>query len=210
MKKLLLIILVVIWINNQTPESLAASLTLSPSSQSIKVGEPLTVTIKFDTSGEVAKVVKASLTFPSSLLTVETDGIQTTGTAITSWTERIYSNSAGTIDLTGNPNASGADKLLASIKFTTKALGTANLSFTTDSQILKASDSSNIIDLQTSKGGAYIIATSVIPPATNEASPPAQIPNQVGFTAPTIALGILAFSFLILGIILSKNWDQNS
>src|SRR3990167_919427 len=133
MKKLLLIILVVIWINNQTPESLAASLTLSPSSQSIKVGEPLTVTIKFDTSGEVAKVVKASLTFPSSLLTVETDGIQTTGTAITSWTERIYSNSAGTIDLTGNTNTSGSDKLLASIKFTTKALGTANLSFTTDS-----------------------------------------------------------------------------
>lgn len=192
----------------------AASLTLSPSTKTVKVGDTVTVSVLFDTGGETVNKVKASIAFPTSLLSVETDSIVTTGSAITDFKETIYSNVTGTIDISGNTSVSGSGKLLAAIKFKTKAVGTANVSFDADSQIIKASDSKNVLSLTDSVSGAYTIATTVTPPVVippeKKQATPSQIPNGTSTTTPTYLLGLLAGSFIILGIILIRKSDQNS
>lgn len=213
MKKFLPLLLSVLLllIGREGNAAAAATLSFSPAAQSVKVGDTFTVTVKFDTGGETVKTVKASLTFPSSLLAVETDGIITAGTAITSWTERIYSNTAGTIDLTGNTTMAGADKTLAAIKFKTKAVGTANLSFTSTSQILKSADAGNILSLTDSRGGTYSLGLQAVPSPTpeKESSPSGNLPTDVGFTTPTIALGLLAMALITLGTVLIRKPAQN-
>lgn len=187
----------------------AATFSLSPASQIVKVGDSFDVSVKFDTGGETVKTVKASVTFPPSLLSVETDGVTTTGTAVTAWTERIYSNQAGTIELTGNTSTSGAEKLLATIKFKTKAVGTANVTLASGSQIIRSSDSSNILSLTDSPGGTYTLATTTVKEEKPKvATPPSEIPKGVGFTGPTLILGTLAFLAIILGIILTRTSVQ--
>jgi len=193
----------------------AASLNFSPSSKSIKVGDTLTVSILFDTGSVTVNKVKASITFPPSLLSVETDSIITTGSAITDFKETIYSNVTGTIDISGNTSISGSGKLLANIKFKTKAVGTANVSFDADSQIIQSSDSKNIFSLTDSTGGTYTIATTITPPPIT--TPPekkqatsSQIPEGMGFTTPTFILGFMALSSVILGIFLIRRPVRSS
>ena len=192
----------------------AATLKLSPTTKTVKVGDSVNVSILFDTGGETVNKVKASITFPTSLLSVETDSIVTTGSAVTEFKETIYSNVTGTVDISGNTSTSGTDKLLATIKFKTKAVGTANVSFDTDSQIIRSSDSNNILLLADSIGGTYTIATTVTtpavtPPEKKQASP-SEIPNGTGFTTPTYLLGLLAGLFITLGITLIRRSGQSS
>lgn len=192
----------------------AATLKLSPSTKSVKVGDTITVSVLFDTGGETVKSVKASILFPTSLLSVETDSIVTTGSAITDFKETIYSNVTGTVDVSGNTSVSGTDKLLASIKFKTKAVGTANVSFDTDSQIVRSSDSKNVLVLADSTTGAYTIATTIAAPAPAPAekkqATPSQIPNGTGFTTPTYLLAFFGFSLTILGISLLRRPARSS
>lgn len=211
---LFLLVLLVSQAQAATTTTSTATLKLSPSTKSVKVGDSFTVSVLFDTGGETVKSVKASIIFPTSLLSVETDSIVTTGSAITDFKETIYSNVTGTVDVSGNTSVSGTDKLLASIKFKTKAVGTANVSFDTDSQIVRSSDSKNILSLTDSVTGAYTIATTVTTPPTpapeKKQATPSQIPDKTGFTTPTSLLAFMAFSLIILGISLLKRPGQNS
>lgn len=216
MKKVLpVVLLLLVFAPFQSQGAAAAALNMSPSSKTVKVGDTFTISVLFDTASETVNMVKASITFPTSLLSVETDSIITTGSAITDFKETIYSNVTGTIDISGNTSTSGAGKLLANIKFKTKAVGTANVSFDTDSQIVRSSDSKNVFSLADSVGGVYTIATTVTPvtpPALPEKkqATPSQIPDGTGFTTPTYLLGFATLSLIILGIILIKRPDQSS
>lgn len=211
MKKVLpLLIFAFLFANFQARASLAvASLTLSPATKSVKVGDVVTVSVLFDTSGETVNSVKASITFPVSLLSVETDSIDTTGSAITDFKETIYSNLSGTVDLSGTTNTSGSQKLVANIKFKTKAVGTANVSFDSDSQMVRATDSKNILSLPDSKGGTYTIATTVAPAPVQKQASPTVIPQDVGFTTPTYLLAGISGLAAILGIFLIRKPAQN-
>lgn len=215
MKKVLPVVLFLLFFAPfQSRGASAAVLNLSPSSKTVKVGDTFTVSVLFDTAGETVNKVKASITFPTSLLSVETDSIVTVGSAVTDFKETIYSNVTGTIDISGNTSTSGTGKLLAKVKFKTKAVGTANVSFDADSQIIRSADSKNVLALVDSVGGTYTIATTVTPPiitpAEKKQASPSQIPNGIGSTTPTAVLGFMAFSLTILGIILIKRPDQNS
>lgn len=214
-KVLPVVLLLLVLAPFQSRGASAAALNLSPSSKTVKVGDTFTVSVLFDTASETVNNVKASITFPTSLLSVETDSIVTTGSAITDFKETIYSNVTGTIDIGGNTSVSGTGKLLANIKFKTKAVGTANVSFDADSQIVRSSDSKNVFSLTDSVGGVYAIATTITPvtpvalPEKKQATP-SQIPEGTGFTTPTYILGLAAFSLIILGTILIKRPDQSS
>lgn len=189
--------------------SAAATLTLSPSTKSVKVGDSVSLSILFDTGAETVSSVKASITFPVSLLSVETDSIVTTGSAITDFKETIYSNLSGTVDISGNTSTSGSQKLLANIKFKTKAVGTANLSFDSDSKIIRASDSKDILSLPGSKGGTYTIATTLAPVKEQTQATTPAIPKEIGFTAPTYLLAGFSVFISILGIFLIRKSDQS-
>lgn len=213
MKKVLpVVLLLLFFVTSQSRGASAATLNLSPSSKSVKVGDTFTVSVLFDTASETVNKVKASITFPTSLLSVETDSIVTTGSAITDFKETIYSNVTGTIDISGNTSVSGTGKLLANIKFKTKAVGTANVSFDADSQIIKSSDSKNVFLLADSIGGAYTIATTITPalPPEKKQSTPSEIPDGAGFTMPTYILGFMSFSLIILGVALIKRPGRSS
>ncbi|MCL5003838.1 MAG: cohesin domain-containing protein [Patescibacteria group bacterium] len=191
----------------------AGTLSLTPQTQTVKVGDNFNVTVKFDTGGETVKSVAASITFPASLLSVATDGIQTTGTAITNWKERIYSNQSGTINLTGDTATSTSGNVLATITFTTKALGTASVAFDSGSQILRTADSTNILDLKTSAGGTYTIAatlatTTTTTTGTQTATTSGQIPNNVGDDTPTKIFLFGAGVAATLGIVLLRRSGQ--
>lgn len=186
-----------------------ATLTLSPATKAVKVGDSVTVSIFFDTGEETVNSVKASLTFPVSLLNVETDSIITTGSAVTDFKETIYSNLSGTVDISGSTSVSGSQKLLANIKFKTKAVGTANISFDSDSQIIRTSDSKNVLSLADSKGGAYTISTNLAPQKEQTQATAPVIPKDIGFIAPTYMLGIISVFVSVIGIFLIRKSDQN-
>lgn len=190
----------------------AATFSLSPATQTVKAGETLTVTIKFDTGAETVSGVQAMVSFPPSLLSVDTAaGIPDKPTSITKWNRRLYSNTAGTIELSGNTSVSGADQTLAVIKFKTKAVGTANVTFASGSQIVRAADSQNILSLTDSKGGVYSLATELTPPVTpKKQSTPSQLPNGVGTTGPTVAFFAAALLTFSLGTILLKSSARSS
>lgn len=214
MKKILPVLLLVnlFLLAKNSAALAAASFSLSPAAQTVKVGDDLTVTVKFDTGGDAVSSVKASLTFPPSLLSVDpANGIPDKPTVVTKWNRRIYSNLSGTIELNGQTNVSGSDQTLAVIKFKTKAVGTASLAFATDSQIIGA-DAKDIFSLSASKGGSYTLATTVTPPPAKEkkAATTSQIPEDVGTTLPTFVLSSLAFFSLILGTTLLKNSAQRT
>lgn len=193
--------------------SAAATFTLSPATQTVKVGDTLTVTIKFDTGGETVSSTKALLSFPPSLLTVDTaSGIPDKPTVITKWNQRLYSNVSGTITLNGNTNVTGADQTLAIVRFKTKAVGTANVTFSQGSQIIRTSDTKDVLSLIDSKGGVYTLVTT-LPAATapeKKQSTPSQLPKGVGTTGPTTALFATAVLAFILGTTLLKSSAQNS
>lgn len=211
MKKILPLVFALLLFTFNFPAlaSAAATLTLSPSTKAVKVGDSVSVSIYFDSGTETTSRVKASITFPVSLLSVETDSIVTTGSAITDFKETIYSNLSGTVNISGDTSTSGSQKLLASVKFKTKALGTANVSFDSGSQIIRASDSSNILSLPDSKGGTYTISTTLTPPSKpqNQATP-AVIPDKIGFSKPTYLLVAVSIFISILGIFLIRRSGQ--
>jgi len=108
-----------------TTAAVAGTFSLSPATGNQTLNSTFNVDVKFDTGSDTVKTIKVYLTFPANLLSV--DDVLTVGSSVITWAERLYSNTNGTVSLSGDVDASGitgSGKLLATIKFKAKANGT--------------------------------------------------------------------------------------
>ena len=130
----------------------ASSLSLSPASGTFSAGSTVKVNVYANTGGENINAVQANVAYPSDKL--QFLSVSTSGSVLTIIAEK--NASGGVVRVAGgtpSPGFSG-NKLIASITF--KALvdtGTAALSFTSESAVLRNADNT---DTLSSKGtGSY-------------------------------------------------------
>lgn len=111
--------------------SFASDLGFSPSTFSLSVNKSFSVNIILKNNNQAINAVSGTISFPTDLLSVKS--ISKTGGIVKIWpAEPTYSNDNGTINFDGivlNPGFSGTEGSILTIKFTTKASGTANLKF---------------------------------------------------------------------------------
>ena len=186
----------------------SATFSLSPATGSYTLNSIFNVDVKFDTGADSVKTIRAYLPFPANLLSV--DDISTTGTAVVTWSERLYSNTNGTISLSGDTastGTSGSGKLLATVKFKVKGNGVASVKFVSSSEIFRTSDDGDVLSLTSSTNGSYNLGTVTTQPT---ASPSGITVPETGMIAPTQAIIAISLFLIILGIWLGRSIYQNS
>jgi hypothetical protein len=181
----------------------AATMSVSPASQSVKVGDTFTVSIKLDTQGQSIDGVDIRyLSFNPGLLQVEDTNAATAGTQITAESLMALTvlnnvdNQTGKISFsqvaTGGTKYKGSG-ILATIKFKAIAAGTAALTFdhapgkTTDTNV--AASGSDI--LSGVANGSFTIGAGnpllrTTPPKTTTVTPPSgsALPEDAGAPLP--------------------------
>lgn len=177
----------------------AATLQLAPAAETHPVGEEFSVRIIVDTVGQAINASEASLTFSTKTLEVaslSSDGI------FTLWTvDPTFSNTAGTITLSGgltSPGYTGASGTILTITFRGKTTGTGTVSFS-GARVL-ANDGQGTDLLTSRKGGSYAITPGQIPVAPTIRS--ITHPDQNAWYAVTTPAftwtqetGVLGFSY---------------
>ncbi len=187
MKSIIFTLLLLAGISFIAPSSIlaASSLSFSPSSGTINRDATLRVSVYVNTGTEKANALQADVAYPLDKL--QFLSISTSGTALTIFAEK--SASGGVVHLAGgspSPGISG-NKLIATITFKVLAeTGTAGLSFTNDSAVLRDSDNANIL---TAKGaGNYTLASAVSSGATTvpTSQPVTNIQTASGISGLTV------------------------
>lgn len=123
----------------------AATINLSPSSGSYRVGD--TIRIKVTISSDISvNAVSGRVSFPTNLLSLSS--LSKSGSIISLWAqEPSYSNSSGSASFEGvilnGYNGSGATVL--TLVFKAKSIGTANLAFTSGSILANDGDGTEVI-----------------------------------------------------------------
>ena len=142
----------------------AATLELSPASNSIQAGQNITLTITAQ-SAEAINAVTSSLSFPADLLSVAS--VSKAGSGLTLWVqEPKYSNAAGTIDFSGivpDPGISGRTRILV-VQFHAKKTGTASVRFVSAAALANDGQGTNVLS-------GTVPATIVVTPASAPAVP---------------------------------------
>lgn len=109
----------------------AATLSLTPSTSNINVGNIVFVKININTQGKYINNAEAILQFPLDLL--EVISITKSPSIFSLWVENPeYSNTKGTVSFNGgvaNPGYNGSTGTVASVTFRAKKQGTASLLF---------------------------------------------------------------------------------
>ena len=164
----------------------AATLSFSPSSASVSVGNIVSVKVVVNTSGEAINNAEAIIQFPSGLL--EVVSVSKSSSVFSLWVEEpIFSNSSGIVKFNGgvaNPGFNGSNGSLISITFRAKASGTASLLFT-DAAVRKNDGlGTNIL---TNMGNAQFSLRGAVPaPTVPEATTPSIVVSGVP-SAPQIS-----------------------
>jgi hypothetical protein len=168
-----------------SPAVFASTLTLSPGSGSIGVGSTLAVTVRLGTGGEGVNGVSAYLAYPTDKLDVSY--VRGSGTFNI---EAENSFGGGGIRISrGSINAVSGNVSVATIGFRGKALGSATVAFIGGSAAPRASDSSDSLDLGSSRGGTFNIVAS-LPKASakpGQAAQPSDTQDQTTVPAPIIS-----------------------
>lgn len=155
----------------------AATLSMSPSSATIRVGKTVTVSVRVGSADQAMNSAEAAVTFPSDLLQLQS--ISKTSSIFQFWTtEPAGSNASGRIVFSGglpSPGFSGGGGNIIRITFLAKAKGTATLGIT-GAKVL-ANDGLGT-DILTSSGGVtYTIQAAEAEP-TPVSAPAPQIPDR--------------------------------
>jgi len=144
----------------------AATLFLSPSSDSRTVGDTFGVSVRVSTGGVAINSAQATISFPNDLL--EITSLSQTGVFSLWPVNPSFSNGGGTASFAGglpSPGYTGSSGTIILVTFRAKAVGTATV--TIGSASVLANDGFGT-DVLTSLGsGTYIItAVGEEPPAT--------------------------------------------
>lgn len=188
-----------------TPNPPSANFIVVITPTSITSGNTFRVQLFTRSDADFANLFTAKLAFPADKL--EITGIDTTNSLVDEqyWVERFFDNVNGKIALTGavpNPGykTSGSNALLASIDFTTKSQGDAQVIFEPASAIYRNSDNLNILanttnDSITINPGPTLtpvptptpepIACSITSASWNSASNPVDFGTNVGLDVQT-------------------------
>ncbi|MFH1207743.1 MAG: carboxypeptidase regulatory-like domain-containing protein [Patescibacteria group bacterium] len=184
MKKKLIIIFGAIAIILAMPSMLkAATLSISPSTKTVEVGDSFTVSVRVNTGGVAINSAQATVSYPTSLL--EATGISSQG-IFTLWAiSPTYSNATGKSTFAGglpSPGYTGSSGTVIGIVFKTKAAGKASVTISGASVL--ANDGIGT-DLFASAGsGTFTINTPTAEPTPTPTPTPSEkkVPS-----APTIS-----------------------
>ena len=167
----------------------AASLSISPSSGTYNIGQTFTVSVYVSSSDQAMNAVSANISFPNTLLQVVS--LSKTNSIITNWVqEPSFSNTNGTITLEGivlNPGYQGASGRILSITFKARAVGTAEIVFTSSSVLANDGLGTNILK-SIGKAQFIIKSTTITEPGAGEATTPtpkAGAPTAIKIQSPT-------------------------
>lgn len=146
----------------------AASLSISPSSNTVSVGNIVSVKVLVNTQGVYINNGEASIQFPTDLL--EVVSISKSSSIFSLWVEEpSFSNNTGKITFNGgvaNPGFSGSSGSIASITFKAKKTGNASLIFTDGA--VRANDGlgTNVLTAKTSASIQIGTPAPVVVPST--------------------------------------------
>lgn len=181
-KVLFLIFAIVLFLPKKT---LAATLSLSPQSQTVKLSTPFTINLDLDTKGEKTTATDVLLTFDPALL--EITAFEFSQPPLYPVNTKIIDNTTGKLRVTSAQqdavNSYQGAANLAVITFNPKALGTASVVFTceagkyNESNVFKKGTSTDVIECGNLGNGTYVIGqggvTSLTPPTTPKPTLPA-------------------------------------
>ena len=179
----------------------AATLYLSPASQTVTQATTFNVQVRENSSTDPVNAVQANLTYDTTKL--DFVSISNTGSAF--GVEAENTGGAGAVRIArgvtgGQPPVTG-DQLVATITFRAKtSLGATSVTFAAGSAVIRSTDNVNI--LATTTGGTYTIGDP--PPVVSITNPPAgsTIKGTVTVTATaTDDLGVTKVEFLVDGTV---------
>jgi hypothetical protein len=164
------------------PAYASSSLSFSPASGTFSAGSTMKVNVYANTGGENVNAVQANVAYPTDKL--QFLSVSTRGSALTIFAEKYAAG--GVVRLAGgtpSPGFSG-NKLVASISFKVlQDTGTAALSFTGESAILRDSDNSNTLS---GKGtGSYTLGKAA---ASSASGTPTLTKTAGGISVNTVVI----------------------
>jgi hypothetical protein len=161
---ILLSILLASLINIAPARAAAASLYLTPATGTYVIGDKFTVTVKVSAGGQAINASEGTISFDKAVLDIT--GVSKSGSIFTLWTaEPSFSKAAGTIQFGGGlqpPGYSGASGKIISITFKAKAVGSAQVRFTSGAVLANDGKGSNILESMGS--GNYKVAAKETAP----------------------------------------------
>ncbi len=179
----------------------AAYLSLSPTAQSVEVGESFDVDVVLNTGNSNTDAADVIINYDSAKLTL------TAATLNDLYDNRLVSNTSVVGKVTLRATASAGNYFngtgtFATLSFTGKAIGTASVSFdfsassTTDSNV--AYSGSDILG-SVANGSYQVVAAGTLTSAPTRAATIAVTQPVTGGLTPTVTLGIFGTFFLVLG-----------
>lgn len=165
----------------------AASLGVSPSSATMRVGETKSFSLTVSSADQAMNASQGKLSFPAEKLQVTS---MTKGNLFKYWTEEpAYSNSNGTVTFGGGlptPGFTGSGRALLTVTFRAKATGTATLAYSSGTILANDGNGTNIL---TGYGSATVriteaAATNTAPPVLPPAAPSTPAPSVGSTTHP--------------------------
>ena len=166
----------------------AASLSISPATGSYNVGETFSVGVYVSSVDQAMNAASGVISFPPDKL--EVISLSKSGSIITLWVqEPIFSNKTGTINFEGvvlNPGFTGSAGKIVTIKFRTKAVGSAPVTFSSASVLANDGKGTNIL-AKMSSGNYVIQPKKIVPsvPPVEEYTPPRNTPAAPIISSPT-------------------------
>lgn len=163
----------------------SASLYLSPSSKTVKVGDSFSVAVYVSTDTAM-NAAQATVTFPTNLL--QATSVSQTG-IFTLWAEAPkYSNTSGTVTFAGglpNPGYNGKSGKILTVTFKARAEGRPKVSITKGSVL--ANDESATELLRSQGSGTYTIEKAMPTNANTSTNKPEPAINPAPVvTSPTL------------------------
>ncbi len=156
----------------------AASISMLPASDTVSVGNIISLKVFISTDNKSVNNTEASIRFPIDLLDVLS--ITKSSSIFTLWVEEpSFSNNTGKITFNGglpNPGYNGQNGYVATITFKAKKQGTASIIFTDG--VIRENDGMGT-DITSSKTGATITINNVTVPVVNPVVLPIVKPEGV-------------------------------
>lgn len=167
----------------------AATMALNTTTTTVAPGQQISVSLTTRSDTHKANLFSAKINFDPTK--VEVVGIDTTGTFITQWVEKIYDNTTGKISIVGGVpkpgfSTSGADVAIATITLSAKAEGITPIAFDATSAVYRNNDNVNFLG-----GTTNLTLTIQAPPTPTPTEAPLPTPTPTGAPTPTPTIPVV-------------------
>ena len=183
----------------------AGIMSITPSSQSVKLNSTLTITIQENSLAELVNAVQADLTYDQTKL--QFVSINVTGSAFDLKAQNTGGNGVVNIAQGSSVSLSGL-KTIATVTFNTIAAGTAAIGIASTSAIVRTSDTTNI--LGTMNGGSFTIDGTAPTVPTGLTATSASISSvALSWTASTDSVGVAGYNIYRAGVLVGTSTTTN-